>query len=120
MQTLNTFAANYADDVDFYVVSFDENAAVVSDYIDQQGYGNTGFIPAQPVGAMLADLSITRQSSFIALNGHGRILHRQTMGDAAEWPAYLDRLAADPLTAPSAEEEQQEEEQRRMDIQLPS
>ena len=118
MQTLNTFASDYDDSIDFYVVSFNEDAAIVADYIAEHDY--RGFIPAQPVGAMLADLEVTRQSAFIALNGHGRILHRQTKGNATEWPAYLDRLAADPLAGPSQQEGQQHKEQRQLDMQLPS
>ena len=118
LQTLNTFASDYDAGIDFYVVSFDEDAATIQGFIDEHNY--QGFIAAQPVGTMLADLAITRQSSFVALNAHGRILHRQTMGNAGEWPAYLDRLVADPLAVPSQQEGQQQKEQRRMDIQLPS
>ncbi|MYC32276.1 MAG: hypothetical protein F4X64_03770 [Chloroflexi bacterium] len=117
MQTLNTFASDY-DEIDFYVVSFNEDAATVSDYIAEHNY--QGMIPAQPVGNMLADLEVTRQSSFMSLNAHGRILHRQTMGNAGEWPAYLDRLVTDPLAVPSQQEGQQQKEQRQMDMQLPS
>ena len=117
MQTLNTFASNY-DDIDFYIVSFNEDAATVAGYIGEHNY--RGFIAAEPVGTMLADLEVTRQSAFISLNGHGRILHRQTKGNATEWPAYLDRLAADPLAGPSQQEGQQQKEQRQLDLQLPS
>lgn len=118
MQTLNTFAADYSDNIDFYVVSFDENAAIVADYIAEHNY--RGFIAAQPVGPMLADLEITRQSSMLALNARGRILHRQTRGDAGEWPAYLDLLVADPNAATSPDDAERQKEQRQLDLQLPS
>lgn len=118
MQTLNTFAADYAGDIDFYIVSFNEDAAVIADYIADRNY--RGFIAAQPVGAMLADLKVTRQSTMMALNAQGRILHRQTSGDAAQWPAYLDQLSANPNAAPGPSDAQQQQEQRRQDLQLPS
>ena len=87
MQTLNNFASDYAGDIDFYVVSFDEDAGVIEDYIAEHDY--RGVIAAQPVGTMLADLEIVRQSSMMALNAHGLILHRQTKGDATEWPVLI-------------------------------
>lgn len=118
MQTLNTFAADYAGDIDFYVVSFNENAGIIADYIAEHNY--RGFIPAQPEGTMLADLAVTRQSAMMALNARGRILHRQTKGNAGEWPAYLNRLAENPNAAPSQSDAQQQKEQRRQDLQLPS
>ncbi len=120
MQTLNTFASDYSDSIDFYIVSFDEGADSIADYVDTQGFSGAGFIAAQPLGSMLADLQVTTQGSFIALNGNGRFLHRQTSGNAAEWPAYLDRLVADPFTAPSARESESQRDQRRRDVQLPS
>ena len=119
MQQLETFAAGYEDAVDFYIVSFNEDAGVVADYIADRGY-RAPFIPAQPVGAMLADLAITRQSAMMALNAHGLILHRQTKGDAAQWPAYLDLLTADPNAAPAPGDAEQQKQQRRQDLQLPS
>ena len=69
---------------------------------------------------MLADLAVTRQSAMMALNAHGLILHRQTKGDATQWPAYLDRLAADPNAAPSPADAREQQEQRQRDLQLPS
>ena len=119
MQQLETFAARYGDTVDFYIVSFNEDAGVIAEYIAERGY-QSPFIPAQPVGAMLADLAVTRQSAMMALNAHGLILHRQTKGDAAQWPAYLDRLAADPNAAPSPADAGEQQEQRQRDLQLPS
>lgn len=119
MQQLETFAAEYGDAVDFYIVSFNEDAGVIAEYIAERGY-QSPFIPAQPVGAMLADLAVTRQSAMMALNAHGLILHRQTKGDAAQWPAYLDKLAADPNTSPSPADAGEQREQRQRDLQLPS
>lgn len=118
MQTLNTFAADYAGDIDFYIVSFNEDAATIADYIADRNY--QGFIAAQPVGAMLSDLKVTRQSTMMALNAQGRILHRQTSGDAAQWPAYLDQLSANPNAAPGPSDAQQQQQQRQQDLQLPS
>lgn len=118
MQTLDTFASNYAADIDFYIVSFDEDAAAIADYIAEHNY--RGFIAAQPIGTMLADLQVTRQSTMMALNAHGLILHRQTKGDATQWPAYLDQLSANPNAAPDPSDTQQQKEQRRQDLQLPS
>lgn len=119
MQQLETFAAGYGDAVDFYIVSFNEDAGVIADYIAERGY-RSPFIPAQPVGTMLSDLAVTRQSAMMALNAHGLILYRQTKGDAAQWPAYLDRLAADPDAAPSPADAGEQREQWRRDLQLPS
>lgn len=118
MQQLNAFAADYAGDIGFYVVSFDEDAEVVANYIAEHRY--RGFVAAQPVGTMLADLAVTRQSAMIALNARGRILHRQTKGNAGEWPAYLNQLAENPNAAPAPRDAQQQREQRRQDLQLPS
>ena len=119
MQQLETFAAEYGDTVDFYIVSFNEDAGAIADYIAGRGY-QSPFIPAQPVGAMLSDLAVTRQSAMMALNAHGLILYRQTKGDAAQWPAWLDRLASDPDAAPSPADAGEQREQRRRDLQLPS
>lgn len=118
MQSLNAFASDYAADIDFYIVSFDEDAAVIADYIASHNY--QGFIAAHPVGTMLADLAVTRQSTMMALNAQGRILHRQTRGDAAQWPAYLDLLSENPNAAPAPADAQQQREQRQQDLQLPS
>ena len=118
MQTLDTFASDYAADIDFYIVSFDEDAGAIADYIAKHNY--RGFIAAQPVGTMLADLAVTRQSTMMALNAHGRILHRQTRGDATQWPAYLDLLSANPNAAPAPSDAQQQREQRQQDLQLHS
>ena len=119
MQQLETFAAEYGDAVDFYIVSFNEDAGVIADYIAGRGY-RAPFIPAQPVGTMLADLEVTRQSAMMALNGRGTVLYRQTKGDATKWPAYLDRLVVDPDAAPSPADAGEQQEQRQRDLQLPS
>ena len=118
MQTLDNFASDYASEIDFYVVSFNEDAAVIQEYITENGY--QGFISAQPVGTMLADLEVSQQSAMMALNARGLILHRQSKGDAREWPGYLDQLIENPNAAPSQENAEQQREQRQRDIQLPS
>ena len=77
MQTLDPIASEY-DEIDFYVVAFNESAETIDRYIEEKGY--TDLIAAQPEGTMLEDLEITRQMAMLALNSEGVIYHRQTMG----------------------------------------
>ena len=117
MQTLNPIASEF-DDIDFYVIAFNESATVVKGYIEENGY--TDLIAAQPVGNMLEDLEITRQMAMVALNADGVIYHRQLMGSAGQWSPYFAQLTADPAATPSPKQSQQEKDQRMMDMQLPA
>ncbi len=117
MQTLDPIASEY-NAIDFYVVAFNESAAVIEQYIEENGY--TDLIAAQPEGAMLEDLEITRQMAMLALNSEGVIYHRQLMGSADQWAPHFAQLTEDPDAAPSAEQVEQQKDRRLMDIQLPA
>ncbi|MXZ90917.1 MAG: hypothetical protein F4W95_01930 [Chloroflexi bacterium] len=117
MQSIDPIASEY-DDINFYIVSFDENAQIVDDYITEHGY--TDVIAVEPVGSMLADLEITRQTTMIAINADGVIYYRQLSGDAGQWPQHLDVLTENPKAPPPGFVIQQEKEERQRDIQLPS
>lgn len=114
---MDPIASEY-DDINFYVVSFDENAQTVADYITQRGY--TDVIAVEPVGSMLADLEITRQTSMLAINADRIIYYRQLSGDADQWPQRLDMLTVAPKAPPPGFVIEQEKEERQRDIQLPS
>ena len=117
MQTLDPIASEYGE-IDFYVVAYNESAAEVEQYIEEKGY--TDLIAAQPVGAMLEDLEITRQMAMLALNSEGVIYHRQLMGSADQWAPHFAQLTEDPDAVPSKEQAEQQQERRLMDLQLPA
>ena len=91
---------------------------MIAEYIAEGGY--TDVIPAEPVGAMLADLQVTRQMAMMTLNGNGMIYNRQVMGSAADSQTYFAELSADPDAVPAGVEIQKQQDQRRHDLQLPS
>lgn len=78
LRTLNPIVAEYAGQVDFYLVAFNESAATLESYITENGYAN--MIAAQPVDSMLRDLKIVSQSSMIAVDGAGVITFRKGYG----------------------------------------
>ncbi len=78
MQTLSQIVPEYAEQVDFYLVSYNENAATLEDYISGRQYAD--MTPAQPVGSMLRDLRIVSQSSMLALDANGVIAFRKGFG----------------------------------------
>ena len=117
MQTLDPIATEFPD-IDFYVVSFNEDAKTIKDYIDEHGY--TDLIAAQPVGNMLADLEITRQMAMVALNADGVIYHRQLMGSADQWSPHFTQLTDDPAAVPTHQQVEEQKERRMMDMQLPA
>ena len=117
MQTLNPIASEFLD-IDFYVVAYNEPAEVVEAYIEENGY--TDLIAAQPVGAMLADLEITRQMAMMAVNADGVIYQRQLMGSADQWSPQFTALTADPHAVPTKTEVKEEQDKRLMDLQLPA
>ena len=91
MRTLNPIIANYADRVDFYLVSFSETAAALDGYIAENGYAN--MTATQPVGSMLRDLKIVSQSSMLALDANGVITFRKGYGGrSADFDAEFARL----------------------------
>lgn len=95
MRTLAPIIADYAGRVDFYLVSFNENAAALEGYIAENGYAN--ITATQPVGSMLRDLEIVSQSSMLAMDGSGVITFRKGYGsrggDAATLRSEFARLA---------------------------
>ena len=117
MQTLDPLASKYPD-LDFYVISYNEPVEDIAEYIEEHGY--TDVIPAEPIGAMLEDLQVTRQMAMMAVNGNGMIYHRQVMGSAESWESYFAELTADPNAIPAGVEIQRQKDQRQQDLQLPS
>ena len=88
MQTLSNIVPDFAGQVDFYVVSYNEDAATVDGYIAGNRY--TDMIAAQPVGSMLRDLKIVSQSSMLAVDPDGVIAFRKGFGGGNS-----DRLRAE-------------------------
>ncbi len=117
MQTLDPIATEFPD-IDFYVVAYNETAAEVDAYIQEKGY--TDLIAAQPVGAMLADLEITRQMAMMAVNADGVIYHRQLMGSADQWSPQFNTLTDDPHALPTKQQVKQDKDRRLLDMQLPA
>ena len=94
MRTLNPIVAEYAGQVDFYLVAFNESAAALENYIEGNGFSN--MTATQPVGSMLQDLKIVSQSSMIAMDANGVITFRKGYGrggDADTLNEEFQRLA---------------------------
>ena len=92
LRTLNPIVAEYAGQVDFYLVAFNESAATLEAYIAENGYAN--MTSAQPVGSMLRDLKIVSQSSVLAIDGAGVITFRKGYGGrGADFGAEFANLA---------------------------
>lgn len=90
MRTLAPIVTEYAGQVDFYLVSFNESAGRLETYISDNGYSN--MTATQPVGSMLRDLKITSQSSMIALDEQGVITFRKGYGGRGDFAgAYRAR-----------------------------
>ena len=91
MRTLAPIVAEYAGQVDFYLVSFSESASVLEGYISDNGYAD--MTATQPVGSMLRDLKIVSQSSMLALDGDGVITFRKGYGGRGDYVGALRSLA---------------------------
>ena len=95
LRTLNPIVAEYAGQVDFYLVAFNESAATLEEYAAGRGY--TDMTATQPVGSMLADLKIISQSSMLAVDSAGVITFRKGYGrggDAETLREEFRRLTA--------------------------
>ena len=91
MRTLNPIVAEYAGQVDFYLVAFNESADTLDAYIAENGYANMTAV--QPVGSMLRDLKIVSQSSILAMDSAGVITFRKGYGGrGADFSAEFARL----------------------------
>ena len=91
MRTLNPIVAEYAGQVDFYLVAFNESADTLDAYIAENGYANMTAV--QPVGSMLRDLKIVSQSSMLAMDSAGVITFRKGYGGrGADFSAEFARL----------------------------
>ena len=91
MRTLNPIVAEYAGQVDFYLVAFNESADTLDAYIAENGYANMTAV--QPVGSMLRDLKIVSQSSILAMDSAGVITFRKGYGGReADFSAEFARL----------------------------
>ncbi len=82
MRTLAPIVAEYAAEVDFYLVSFNESAERLARYIAEKGYAN--MTATQPVGAMLRDLKIVSQSSMLAMDAGSVITFRKGYGGSVD------------------------------------
>ncbi len=91
MRTLAPVVAEFAGQVDFYLVSFNEDAARLDGYIQDNAY--TNMTATQPVGSMLRDLRITSQSSMMALDPHGVIAFRKGYGGRGDFVGAYRQLA---------------------------
>ena len=91
MRTLAPIVTEYAEQIDFYLVSFNESAGRLERYIDDNGYSN--ITATQPVGSMLRDLKITSQSSMIGLDAQGVITFRKGYGGRGDYVGAYRALA---------------------------
>ena len=91
MRTLAPIVTEYAGQVDFYLVSFNESAGRLESYIADNGYSDMA--ATQPVGSMLRDLKITSQSSMTALDAHGVITFRKGYGGRGDFVGAYRELA---------------------------
>ena len=91
MRTLAPVVTENAEQVDFYLVSFNEGAGRLEGYISDNGYSN--MIATQPVGDMLKDLKIVSQSSMIAMDARGVITFRKGYGGRGDFVGALRELA---------------------------
>ena len=91
MRTLAPIVTEYAGQVDFYLVSFNESAGRLETYIDDNGYSN--MTATQPVGSMLRDLKITSQSSMIGLDAQSVITFRKGYGGRGDYAGAYRQLA---------------------------
>lgn len=91
MRTLAPIVTEYAGQVDFYLVSFNESAGRLESYIEDNGYSN--MTATQPVGSMLRDLKIVSQSSMIALDAQGVITFRKGYGGRGDFAGAYRTLA---------------------------
>ena len=91
MRTLAPIVTEYAGQVDFYLVSFNESAGRLESYIEDNGYSN--MTATQPVGSMLRDLKIVSQSSMIALDALGVITFRKGYGGRGDFAGAYRTLA---------------------------
>ena len=91
MRTLAPIITEYADQIDFYLVSFNESAGRLESYIDDNGYSN--MTATQPVGSMLRDLKITSQSSMIGLDAQSVITFRKGYGGRGDYAGAYRELA---------------------------
>ena len=63
-------------------MSFNESAATLEGYVQQNGYRN--ITATQPAGSMLRDLKITSQSSMLAMDANSVITFRKGYGRGAD------------------------------------
>ena len=79
MRRLKDIYPQYAEDVDFYAVGVFPHDSVdpFVEFAEKRGYP---WPVAIPEGPLLEDLFVTIQSTKIAINRHGTIVHRAGMG----------------------------------------
>ena len=101
MQLLKDIWPQYAKDVDFYAVGVPFlNDRAISDFEEFRIKRDYPFPVAVPQGQLLRDLNITIQSTKVAFDSQGVIVHRAPMGsglkdNAAEiWHGVFADLSA--------------------------
>ncbi len=94
MQQLKEIYPQYSEDVDFYAVGMfpGTDVALFDEFGSERGYT---FPVAVPVNGILADLKVTIQSTKIAFDASGTIVHRNGMGkgDPETWRQVFADLA---------------------------
>ena len=92
---MKTIYPQYAEDVDFYAVGVfpGDDVAPFVELAEKRGYP---WPVAIPEGPLLEDLFVTIQSTKIAVNRHGVITHRASMGRGSPeiWHQVFADLAA--------------------------
>ena len=82
----------FQDEVDFYVVGYNESLSELADY--QNASGHPGIL-ALPIDNMLRDFRVTSQSTKVAIDANGIITYRAGygQGNPSDWPDVLQALA---------------------------
>jgi hypothetical protein len=97
LQLLKDIYPQYADDVDFYAVGVPFlNNREISDFEDFRVKRGYPWPVAVPQGDLLRDLNVTIQSTKVAFDSEGIIVHRAGMGKGSPeiWHQVLTDLSA--------------------------
>ncbi len=94
MQLLKDIYPQHSNDVDFYAIGMfpGTDVALFEEFGNERGYT---FPVAVPKSGILADLKVTIQSTKIAFDSNGTIVHRNGMGkgDPETWRQVFADLA---------------------------
>ena len=94
MQLLKDIYPQYSEDVDFYAIGMfpGTDVALFEEFGKERGYT---FPVAVPKSGIVGDLKVTIQSTKIAFDSKGTIVHRNGMGkgDPETWHQVFTELA---------------------------